>query len=419
MKVSTGNWVSGDDFFGRGRELDVLESRVRERNHVLLTGQRRMGKTSVARELGRRLERQEWVFLFADLEAATCAEDAVAEIAAAARIAGVARSVRARAAEVWRGFRDRIEEVGAGREEFRMKFRGELNAGNWRRCGGELIRACAEHERPALLVMDELPIFLKRMLRDEQDGRKRVDEFLSWLRREMQDVEGKSLSLIVSGSIGLEPLVRRLSIPDRINHFYSFRLGPWDRRASIECFELLAGDCGLSIEDDVAAAVYKKLGIGIPHHVQSFFARLQDFAAMQGRDRLTAADVEEVYRTQLLGPSGQNDLVHYETRLAEGLAEKDRRIAMEILAEAAAQQAFGADARRGLERLYSRLVDDAPARIADTLEVLEHDGYLQADSAGVYRFPSHLLRDYFKARFAGHHAPLASRRSDGGGRTAP
>ena len=414
MKVSTGNWVSGDDFFGRVSELDVLESRVRERNHVLLTGQRRMGKTSVARELGRRLERQEWVFLFADLEAATCAEDAVAEIAAAAH------PVRSRIADFGRrlgGALSAIEEFGVG--EFRLKLRGELNAGNWRRCGGELIRACAEHERPALLVMDELPIFLNRMLRDEQDGRKRVDEFLSWLRREMQDVEGKSLSLIVSGSIGLEPLVRRLGIPDRINHFYSFRLGPWDRRASIECFERLAGGYGLSIEDGVAAAVYEKLCIGIPHHVQSFFARLQDFAAMQGRDRLTAADVEEVYRTQLLGPSGQNDLVHYETRLAEGLAEKDRRIAMEILAEAAAQQAFGADARRGLERLYSRLGDDAPARIADTLEVLVHDGYLQADSAGVYRFPSHLLRDYFKTRFAGHHAPLASRRSDGGGRTAP
>lgn len=417
MRVSTGNWVSGDDFFGRERELEVLERKVRGGSHVLLTGQRRMGKTSLARELGRRLAQQDWLFLFADLEAATRAEDAVAEIAAAARIAGVVRTVRSRIADVWRGFRGRIEEISAGPEEFRMKFRGELNAGNWRRYGGELIRACAEHERPALLVMDELPIFLNRMLREEQDGRKRVDEFLSWLRREMQDIGGKSLSLVVSGSIGLEPLVRRLGIPDRINHFYPFRLGPWDREASIACFERLAGDCGLSIEDGVAAAVYKKLGIGVPHHVQAFFARLQDFAAMQGRERVTPPDVEEVYRTQLLGPPGQNDLVHYETRLGEALEEEDRRIAMDILAEAAARQALGADARRGLEeRLYAESVDDAPARIADTLAVLEHDGYLQADSAGVYRFPSHLLRDYFKA---GHHAPLAGRRSDGGGRMAP
>ena len=47
MKSSTGRWVSGDDFFDRERELRILENRVREGNHVLLTGQRRMGKTSI------------------------------------------------------------------------------------------------------------------------------------------------------------------------------------------------------------------------------------------------------------------------------------------------------------------------------------------------------------------------------------
>ena len=74
MKSSTGRWVSGDDFFDREPELQVLESRVRDRNHVLLSGQRRLGKTSILRELGRRLEGQDWVFLFADVEGATCPE---------------------------------------------------------------------------------------------------------------------------------------------------------------------------------------------------------------------------------------------------------------------------------------------------------------------------------------------------------
>ena len=83
MRSSTGRWVSGGDFFNRERELRILETRVRDRNHVLLTGQRRMGKTSVAQELGRRLEAEGWVFLFADVEGATCAEDAIADIARA------------------------------------------------------------------------------------------------------------------------------------------------------------------------------------------------------------------------------------------------------------------------------------------------------------------------------------------------
>ena len=83
MKSSTGRWVSGADFFDREPELQILESRVHDRNHVLLSGQRRMGKTSTLRELGRRLEGQGWDFLFTDVEGATCPEDVIADVAKA------------------------------------------------------------------------------------------------------------------------------------------------------------------------------------------------------------------------------------------------------------------------------------------------------------------------------------------------
>ena len=403
MKPATGRWVSGDDFCGRETELDILETRAREGNHTLLIGQRRMGKTSIARELGRRLEGAGWTALFADVEDAACAEDAIAEIARAAY------PVRPIVARVTAGMtqlvRENVEELGA--LDFRVKFRASLDAGNWRRHGDGLIRACTKHKQPVLLVIDELPILLTRMLREE-DGARRVDDFLSWLRRALQGLEGGSPVVILSGSIGLMPLVARLGIPDRVNYLDPFRLGPWDRDASIACFEQLAASGGLQVEDGVAGAVYDALGIGIPHHVQSFFARLREAAAMRGRDQVTTADVDEVYRTELLGPSGQSDLLHYETRLADALDDESCRIAMEILAEAAVQGVFGADARRALERSYTPLFPDAPARVVAALEVLEHDGYLEPGPDG-YRFPSRLLKDWWATRFRDHHVPLAER----------
>lgn len=403
MKPATGRWVSGDDFCGRETELGILETRAREGNHTLLTGQRRMGKTSIARELGRRLEGVGWTALFADVEDAACAEDAIAEIARAAY------PVRPIVARVTAGMtqlvRENVEELGA--LDFRVKFRASLDAGNWRRHGDGLIRACTKHKQPVLLVIDELPILLTRMLREE-DGARRVDDFLSWLRRALQGLEGGSPVVILSGSIGLMPLVARLGIPDRVNYLDPFRLGPWSRDESIACFERLAASGGLQIEDGVAGAVYDALGIGIPHHVQSFFARLREAAAMRGRDRVTTADVDEAYRTGLLGPSGQSDLLHYETRLVDALDDESRRIAMEILAEAAVQGVFGADARRALERSYAPLFPDAPARVAAALDVLEHDGYLEPGADG-YRFPSRLLKDWWATRFRDHHVPLAER----------
>ena len=373
MTSSTGRWVSGANFFDRDAELHILEQRVRDGNHVLLTGQRRMGKTSIARELGRRLtESGGWITLFTDVEDATCPEDVIADIARAAQ---PVRSIVSRLSNMAQRALGAVEEVGAG--EFRVKVRAELNAGNWRDKGERLLLGCAKHDKRVLLVVDELPIFLKRMLR-AADGATRVEGFLSWLRGVFQGLGGDSPVLIVSGSIGLMPMVQRLGIPDRINYLEPFRLGPWNREASVACFDQLAKSAALSIEDGVAGAVYDALGIGIPHHVQSFFARLREHAIMANRDRVTVADVEMVYRTGLLGPSGQNDLAHYETRLRDGLDDESQSIAMEILAEAATQGVFTVRRTHSPRR---PLLPCGPRRTrpnyAEVLDVLAHDGYLE------------------------------------------
>lgn len=61
MRSATGRWVSGKDFFNREIDLKNLKRHVQAHNLVLLTGQRRMGKTSIARELGRQLENEGWI----------------------------------------------------------------------------------------------------------------------------------------------------------------------------------------------------------------------------------------------------------------------------------------------------------------------------------------------------------------------
>ena len=259
-----------------------------------------------------------------------------------------------------------------------------------------------------LLVIDELPIFLQRILH-QSNGEQRVDEFLSWLRGVFQGVSGKSLALIISGSIGLQPLVQRLCLANRINYFYRYRSGSWSRASNIECFHKLAESYDISVVDGVTDAVYDALVIGIPHYVQTFFACLQEIATIHGRDRVTIQDVPQVYRYDLLGPTGQNDLVHYETHLREGLDdEKNLAIAMEIIAEAATQSSFSFETRPFLDKLYSKLLFNVSEKIAEVLVVLERDGYLESGDNG-HQFALKLLKDWWEARFHGHHMPFTER----------
>lgn len=346
-----------------------------------------------------------WVYLFADVEAAMSPEDVIADIAQAVHSI---RPIAERFGTIMqRWLTENIEEISA--LDFRVKIRAGLDSGSWRRYGEQLITNCAEYEQPVLLVIDELPIFLNRLLR-EDNGLSRVDEFLSWFRRILQIHTDGSLVIVISGSIGLKPLVDRLGLSDRVNQLAPFRLGPWDRDTSIACFNELASDYDLQCEDGVAGAVYDLLGVGIPHHIQSFFVRLRDFATIHDRKSVSVADAQHVYKNDLLGAPGQNDLVHYETRLQEGLDEDTYNIAMQILAEAATQGVFGTEAKRCLDSLFANLVDNVTRRINDALDVLVHDGYLEASGAE-YRFHSQLLRDWWLARFKDHHAPLCGRAS--------
>ena len=107
------NWVDGDRFFDREAELQLLRERVENGTHTLLTAQRRMGKTSLVRELLRRLDEDgEFATVFVDWEGAMDPADALAELATQARpLQGVRRRM---ASWLRNSVRDVRDNVGAG-----------------------------------------------------------------------------------------------------------------------------------------------------------------------------------------------------------------------------------------------------------------------------------------------------------------
>ena len=134
MRSSTGRWVSGDDFYGREAELALLAERLRAGNHVLLTGQRRMGKTSIVRELGRRLEEDGWFSFFVDIEEAADPPDVVALVAQ--KVHGV-RPLASRFAATMRRWVSSVDEVSA--YDFRLKVRAGLSNS----IGAVTVRSCS------------------------------------------------------------------------------------------------------------------------------------------------------------------------------------------------------------------------------------------------------------------------------------
>ena len=407
------NWVDGDRFFDREAELEALTERVHDGTHTLLTAQRRMGKTSLVRELLRRLDAEtNYATLFVDLEAANDAADAIAEIAAQAQPLGSAwDQIKSVFSNYLRDFRDNVDEFTV--HELGVKFRAGMDAGNWQRSGDQVFDALAQNDKPIVLTIDELPILVNRMVKGHDykitpERRQVADEFLSWLRRNGQAHRGR-VCLIVSGSIGLEPILRQAGLSAQANIFAPYELQPWSHEVAVNCLGALANTYGLHLSEDVRREMCRRLRCCVPHHVQQFFDSLHEHLRRDGRDRATVDDVSTVYERDLLSIRGQIDLEHYETRLRMTLGTDGYRAAIDLLTEAAVNDGvLTHDAIRLHISAESPPQAEETVSIDDILYSLEHDGYLERHFDG-YRFVSGLLQDWWHARHGHFFTPIAER----------
>ena len=423
LRKAGGNWVEGDRFFDREIELEALTERVRDGTHTLLTAQRRMGKTSLVRELLRRLKDEgSFETVFVDLEGASTPADAIAEIGFQSRSAqgawGRIRSLFANVlpAEVEIG--GRIPALADA--DLRVKIRAGIDAGNWRQKGDEVFAALAGNGRPVALAIDELPIFVNRMLKGDDyrkgrdygitpERRRTADEFLSWLRKNGQMHRGR-ISMILSGSVSLDPILQQAGLSAHANIFSPFDLKPWDRETAMACLGALGETYGLDLPHAVRQDMCRRLRCQIPHHVQRFFDTLREDLRRAGQRSASLEDVERVYDNEMLGIRGQMDLERYEDRLRMVLGDEGYRAALEMLTEAAVNDGRLRDDAIGRHR--ESLAAEAgagtdPPLIEDVLHVLEHDGYLAKQGDG-YRFVSGLLEDWWRVRYGRSGASSAS-----------
>ena len=414
LRRSGSIWVEGDRFFDRAAELDVLTARVQNGTHTLLTAQRRMGKTSLVRELLRRLAVEgRFDTVFVDLEDVGTAPDAVVEIGVQSRrVQGAWRRIKSGFANALREVGDRVDTLAVA--DVRLKLRRGIDAGSWRQKGDEVCAALAENDRPVVLALDELPILVNRMLKNHDycitsTGKQNVDEFLSWLRKNGQDYRER-ICLILSGSIGLEPILHQAGLSAHVNIFSPLDLKPWGAKTALDCLAALAETCHLDLPLAARQEMCRRLRCLVPHHVQRFFDCLDEDLHLHGRRHASLEDVERVYTDEMLSVRGQADLDHYESRLKLVLGPDGYRAAHDLLTEAAVNE--GVLQRRAIYRYSEHFrvwaLTDQLVPIDDVLRVLEHDGYLEP-RGDEYRFVSGLLEDWWRARHGRLFVPIERR----------
>lgn len=401
-----GNWVTGDRFWDREEDIALFVKRIQEGAHLLLVAQRRMGKTSLMKEVAARLA-EEFECVFVDFQDGANPQDAIAALSLALHSH---KSLWNHVCDLFSNILGKIEKIGP--RDLGVTLRAGLTDGNWRSRGDELFTILAKSEKPVLLLLDEVPILVNQILKGEDyaitaERRRMANDFMSWLRKNSLEHQGK-VRIVVSGSIGFEPVLHQAGLSATINNFTPFELKPWSDATAIGCLRALAKGYDLKYRAGAEAEMVRLLGCCIPHHVQMFFTHAEEYCRRRKDTTLRPEDVAHVYHTEMLSTRGHAELTHYEDRLKLVLGPERMPFALDMLTEAAVSGHLTGEAICRLQKDYA-FTDGSAAEVQrEILQILEHDGYLvQADNG--YRFVSQLLRDWWKSRYQMFFTPVAER----------
>lgn len=257
----------------------------------------------------------------------------------------------------------------------------------------------------AVIAIDELPEYLLQLER-QQDGPRRVSEFLHWLKS-LRDEFPQHVRWIFLGSIGLDNFVDQRSLSKTIHGLVPMSLGAWEPPEAHAFLEAIGPAVGLDLSADVRDEILKKIGWAIPYHLQIVIQSLIEIKspplpADSTNPVLTPVTAQDVTNAvnQLLVPHGYIRFDTWRQRLKDQLSTPDLTLTLQILKKLCAVPL-------GLTREMLSLhllslnpaadIDKTEQRLSLLLAMLQRDGYL-IEQHGHYAFRSHLLREYWNRR---------------------
>ena len=394
MNIRVGPPVTGDNFYPR----PVLITRILralEQAHVVFLGPRRTGKTSCLEEILVNPPTG-YVPILVNLEKHDSGIGWLGEMVAAVRAALDKPGPKAPWLVQQGGrFLRRVEEIQILGNGLKLSAAAEKPQA-WRQLADEFLGLLKESDAPFLFLLDEFPAFLTLVAR--KTSREEVEAVLNWFRAARHELKDHAPRFLVTGSIGLQGVVRRLGLSPSINDFDTREIPPLEEKEALDLLERLARDNNVPLDAKGRRHILRLLGANWPILLQLFISEIQD-ANLQKTPTKNVLD--RLYREHIVA-SNRNEYCNCMfTRLKQAFSESECRLAREIL-KTICRSDHGFT-REEFESLHARLVPDDSHRLLVAeeldyvLDALKHDGYLLQETGGEQRtrFASNILRDYW------------------------
>ncbi|MEP0755157.1 hypothetical protein NDA03_23355 [Trichocoleus sp. Lan] len=375
MRANPGGEIAPSEVFGRDKLIQSLW-RSLERQSLVLSAERRMGKTSILKKM-RAEAPADKLPVYRDLEkvrsplefAQTIFEDVEGYLSRSQQTAAKARQLLKNLAGI---------EIGSV-----VKFPDNV-AQQWKTLLSKTIEDLVEHQDSTVIFFwDEMPLMLDNI--KKREGESAAMEILDTLRSLRQT--HSELRMVYTGSIGLHNVLTYLKRAGYANR-------PTNDMKTVDVPPLSPADAqelarrlleGESIDTDDLQGTAQAIATavdGIPYFIHHIVDHL-----VQEDDTVNVAMVDEVVNSYLIDAQDPWDLRYYRERIDTYYANDEKQLVLNLLdILAVTNQPLPFDEL--FNRLQSQLSNADRERARDVLTLIQQDRYISLQPEGYYfRFP--------------------------------
>lgn len=381
MKTNPGGQIDHRNVIGRDELIKEIWE-VLEQQSVIMTAERRIGKTTVMTKM--RAEPLEgWIPVFQDLEGFTSAAGfAMSVYKAVQQHLSTKRKITRRTNELLKGLGG--AEIGGFitlPEQASAKWQDVLT-----RSIEDLVAEQPEGSR-LLFLWDEVPFMLAN-IRD-QEGEETAMQILNVLRSLRQTYRG--FRMLMTGSIGLHHVLtsfaQRASASAAVNDMYSIDVTPLDLIYARDLAATLLRGEKIDVDIDTTAQEIAQISDGFAFYIHHIVRELKR------RGSVRPGSVQSTIEEQLTDVDDPWELRHYKDRLADYYAQ-DRTTVLYLLDELAVHEE-PLTARTLLSHLQTVGDYGDLEHIQDLLVKLARDHYLVRGRKG-YSFRFSLIKRWWR-----------------------
>jgi hypothetical protein len=381
---------------------DALAQRVWQilaEKSIVLTAERRMGKTYLLYKLWGEAEQQQqdwvqgWLCVYQDLSAASSPLQFVQSVFDKAQ--GLL-SVRRKVAEKTRRFLSRFSELKIGQLQLPKSATPE-----WKEILRSIFADLSEQlpEDRVLFLWDEFPVMLDEIVKQE-GGDKIAGEILNLLHT--LRAEYPRIRTILTGSVGLHHILNKLRQSGYnnpvTNDMAVVSVEPLTDNFAIELARSLLESKEIKCQNLVATAETIAQEVdNIPFYIRGTIDRFQYHP-----DRQLTIDVDTIrqeIRSLLVDADDSWHMAHYLKRIANYYGDVDSELVRSIL-DIVADEQQSISTKDIIRTIQNSSQSAIPEQlIRDLLKLLEQDHYLTKDSIDLkYKFRYSLIRRYWQCQ---------------------